>query len=95
MIDLSEKDGAIVFNVRVIPNSSVSEIVGELGEALKIKIAAPPVGGAANAELIKILAKFFDTAKSNIEITNGQYSRNKQVKIHNSKQSVLSKLKFE
>lgn len=95
MIKFSEKDGAVIFNVRVVPRASKSEIVGEHDGALKIKIAAPPVDGAANAELIRVLAKFLETPKSNIEITSGQQSRNKQVKIHNSEQRVLSKLKSE
>ncbi len=92
MISFSEKDDAVVFNIRVVPRASQSEIVGEVDGILKIKIAAPPVDGAANTELIKVLAKSLDTAKRNIEIINGQYSRNKQVKITNVKLSELSKL---
>ena len=45
MINLAEKDGAIIFNVRVVPRASKSEIVGELDGALKIRIASPPVDG--------------------------------------------------
>lgn len=67
--------------MRVIAQSSKSEIVGEHDGALKIRIAAPPVGGAANAELIKILAKHFGAAKSRIEILKGQTSKIKQIKI--------------
>jgi uncharacterized protein (TIGR00251 family) len=53
VIQFTEKDGAFVFAVRVIPKSSKSEIVGEIDGALKVKINAPPIDGAANAELIK------------------------------------------
>ncbi len=81
MINLNEKDGAIFFNVKVVPRSSKSEIVGELDGALKVKIASPPVDGAANAELIKLLAKTFGVSKSEIEITGGHTSKNKQLKI--------------
>lgn len=91
MIKFSEKDGALIFNVRVVPRASKSEIVGEIDGNLKIKIAAPPVDGAANAELIKVLAKYLDTAKGHIEITGGQHSRNKQVKIFNADRGLLSK----
>jgi uncharacterized protein (TIGR00251 family) len=81
VIQYTEKDGAFVFAVRVIPQSSKSQIVGEMDGALKVKINAPAVNGAANAELIKFLAKQLKIAKSAIEITNGQTSRRKQVRI--------------
>lgn len=83
MIDYSEKDGALIFRVRVVPRASKSEIVGELNGALKVRIAAPPINGAANAELIKILAKAFGVAKSAIEIIGGETSKTKQIKIVN------------
>ncbi len=81
MIRFTRKDGALIFNVRVVPRASKSEIVGEHDGALKIRIASPPTGGAANAELIKVLAKRFDAAKSAVEILGGQTSKTKQIKI--------------
>ena len=54
MLNITEENDSVLFDVRVIPRSSRSEIVGEYAEALKIKIAAPPVDGAANKELIKM-----------------------------------------
>ncbi len=89
MIQFTEKDGAIIFDVRVVPRASKSEIVGELGGALKIRIAAPPVDGAANAELIKILAKEFKVSKSKIEIISGQTSKLKQIKMSDSTRKKL------
>ena len=90
MIQFTEKDGAIVFNVRVVPRASKSEFVGEIGGALKIRIAAPPVDGAANAELIKVLAKEFRVSKSAVEILKGQTSKLKQVKISDVKSEKLA-----
>jgi uncharacterized protein (TIGR00251 family) len=81
MINLTEKDGALIFAVRVIPRSSKSEIVGEYDSALKIKIKSPPVDGAANDELIKLLAKQFGVSLAQIEILSGQTSKSKQVKV--------------
>ena len=81
MIQFTEKEGALIFNVRVVPRASKSEIVGELGGALKIKLKSPPVDGAANEELIKVLAKFFAVPKSAVEILRGQTSKSKQIKI--------------
>jgi uncharacterized protein len=82
LINYSEKNGAIVFNVRVVPRASKSEIVGELDGALKVRIASPPVDGAANAELIKILTKTFDVSKAQVEIIGGQTSKSKQIKLN-------------
>ena len=81
MIQFTEKDNAIIFTVRVVPRASKSEIVGEHDGALKVRIASPPVDGAANAELIKLLAKTFGVTKSAVEIIGGQTSKTKQVKI--------------
>ena len=73
----------MIFNVRVVPRASKSEIVGAHDGALKIRIASPPVDGAANAELIKVLSKTFDVSKSEVEILSGQTSKTKQIKISN------------
>lgn len=81
MIDFTERNGAVIFTARVAPRASKSEIVGEHDGALKIKLAAPPVDGAANAELIKVLAKFFAVSKSAVEIIGGETSKIKQMKI--------------
>ena len=81
MIQFTEKGDDLIFNVRVVPRASKSEIVGEHNGALKIRIAAPPVDGAANAELIKILSKRFGVTKNAVEITGGQTSKQKQVRI--------------
>ena len=83
MINFTEKSGAIVFNVRVVPRASKSEIVGEHDGALKLRIASPPVDGAANAELVKLLSKAFGVSKSEVEILAGQTSKTKQIKISN------------
>lgn len=81
MINFTEKSGAIVFGVRVVPRASKSEIVGAHAGALKIRIASPPVDGAANAELVRLLSKTFGVSKSEIEIVGGPTSKTKQVKI--------------
>ncbi len=81
MIQFSEKDGSIIFNARVVPRASKSEIVGAHNGALKVRIASPPVDGAANVELIKLLSKTFGVSKSAIEILSGQTSKMKQIKI--------------
>lgn len=70
-----------ILTIRVVPRASKSEIVGFTDGVLKVRIASPPVDGAANTELVKLLAKTFDVSKSRIEFLNGQTSKMKQVKI--------------
>lgn len=71
----------LILTVRVVPRASKSEIVGEVNGALKVKIAAPPVDGAANAELIRLFSRKIGVSKSRIEILSGQSSPLKRVKI--------------
>jgi uncharacterized protein (TIGR00251 family) len=78
-LNLQENDGSVTFEVRVIPRSSKSEIVGELDGALKIKLKAPPVDGAANDELVRLIAKELDMPRSSIEIVSGHSSKKKRV----------------
>lgn len=67
--------------IKVVPNAKMSQIAGWRGEELKIKIAAPPVAGQANWELIRFLAEEFWLNKNQVEILHGQTSRNKLVEI--------------
>jgi uncharacterized protein (TIGR00251 family) len=76
-----EKDGAITFTVRVIPRSARTEIVGEFDGAVKVRLSSPPVDGAANAELIKLLAKKLGISRSAVAIVSGETSRTKLIRI--------------
>lgn len=67
--------------IYIQPSASRNEIVGLHGDALKIKIKAPPVDGEANDELISFLSKFLKTAKKNIQILHGLTGRNKLIEI--------------
>ena len=69
------------YTIKVIPKSSKNKIVEEKDGFLKIKLRAVPEKGKANTELIKFLAKYFKTAKSNIKIIKGETKRNKIVEI--------------
>jgi uncharacterized protein (TIGR00251 family) len=53
----SVHEGEVVFKVQVVPRSSRSEVIGEHNGALRVKIAAPPVDGAANEELVRVLQR--------------------------------------
>lgn len=80
-INFSENDGKLSFAVRVVPRASQSRVVGEHDGALRVRIAAPPVDGAANEELIRTLAKAFEVPRSSVQIVSGASSRLKQISI--------------
>lgn len=68
--------------VRVVPNSSKTEIVGWMADgSLKIKLAAPPVDGKANQELIALLAKACSVSKQDVEIINGLTTKKKTIRL--------------
>jgi uncharacterized protein (TIGR00251 family) len=92
MIDYSEKDGVLTFRVRVVPRASRSEIAGEYDGALKLRIAAPPVDGAANQELVRTLSRVFGVQRAAIEITAGQTARTKQVRVSGASRHDLQRI---
>jgi hypothetical protein len=81
MVLLRESKNGLSFDIQVIPHASRAGIVGAQEGALKIKVTAPPVEGAANEACIKLLAKELGLKKSQIEIFSGAKSRKKTVMI--------------
>ena len=79
MIEYSHKDGQLIFSVRVVPRASRTEILGEHDGALRVRLAAPPVDGAANEALVRILAQAFNTPRDAISIVAGKSSKLKRV----------------
>jgi uncharacterized protein (TIGR00251 family) len=71
-------DGTIL-KIYVQPKAARTEYVGLHGDALKFRVAAPPVDGAANEALCLYLAERFDLPKGAVRILAGQSSRHKQV----------------
>lgn len=76
---IREHPNGIVFNVFVLPRSSKNKIAGVHGDALKVKVTAPPVAGAANKMCIKFLTKCLKTRYLRLEIISGKNSRTKQI----------------
>jgi uncharacterized protein (TIGR00251 family) len=81
MINYSEKDGMLTFKVQVVPRASRSEIVGEHDGSLRVRVAAPPVDGAANEALVYILARALKVSRSAVTITAGHTSKLKHVSV--------------
>ena len=92
MISYSLRDGEVFFKVQVAPRSSRNEVVGEHNGALRVRIAAPPVAGAANEELIKVLAKTFSVSRRAVRIVSGQTGKLKQVGIADGTNDIVAQL---
>lgn len=73
--------GGVELAIQVQPRASRSEVVGPHGGALKIRLAAPPVDGAANEELVAFLAKVLKVPRSAVEIVSGMTGRKKRVRV--------------
>lgn len=71
----------LVLELHVQPGAKKSEFAGLHGERMKVRLAAPPVDGKANAELIAFLAGHYGVAKADVEILAGLTSRQKRVAI--------------
>lgn len=78
-------DDLILF-LRVQPKASRDELAEPMGDALKVRITAPPVDGKANAHLIRFLAKTFGVAKSAVILESGDISRIKRLRIQKPRQ---------
>jgi len=69
--------------IKVVPRASRSEVAGTMADgSLKVKVAAVPEKGKANAELCAVLARHFDVLPSAVEVIAGAASTRKRVRIH-------------
>lgn len=87
-----EKDTMIV-NVYVQPGAKHTEITGFYGDALKIRLASPPIDGRANEALLNFLARLFDVPQRQVSLKRGNKSRHKKVVISGSNIKPLSIVK--
>ena len=94
MLSIREHPEGITFKIFVQPRSAKNMIVGLHGNALKVKLTAPPVDNAANKMCIKFLAKILGVSKSQIEIISGQTSRTKQILLR-SNQSKITEFEYK
>ena len=81
VLPFAKSKNGITVKIRVEPRSSRKGISGVMGDTIKIKLHSPPVGGAANEELIEVLSEEFDIKKSAIKIIRGHTSKEKVVEI--------------
>jgi hypothetical protein len=75
--------------VRVQPRASRSRIAGTHGDALKVQVTAPPVGGAANEAVVALLAESFAVRRADVCVVSGSTSRTKVVDIAGADPAIL------
>jgi len=86
-------DGALVLCLHVQPGAKTTAFAGRHGDAMKLRLAAPPVDGKANAALCAFLADFCGVAKSAVSLLSGQSSRAKRVRVEGASETVLARLR--
>lgn len=91
----TERDGAVTFPVRVVPHSSKTRVEGLHEDSLRIRLAAPPVDGAANDELVRFLARACGVRRNSVEIVGGHTSRAKLVRASGVSRADVERLVVE
>lgn len=81
MIPIHDTAGGATFAVKVHPRAKKNAIAGELGDALKLSLTAPPVEGRANEACIEFLAEVLRVPRASITIAAGQGSRRKVIRV--------------
>jgi uncharacterized protein (TIGR00251 family) len=79
--DIHRRGEAVRFSVRLQPRASKNEIAGLQGNALKVRVTAPPVDGLANEALVELLSRALNTSRRNVCIVSGHTSRTKLIEI--------------
>jgi hypothetical protein len=77
----SGADGSITLSIHVQPGAKCTEVAGVHGDALKVRVASPPVEGKANEALRSFLAEAFGVPRRNVTLLSGNYARRKIVSI--------------
>ena len=81
MIPVQMATGAISFAVKVHPRAKKDAITGQIGDALKLSLTAPPIDGRANEACIEFFAKLLKVPRSSVTIASGQRSRAKAIRV--------------
>ena len=80
-MNFRDSKSGVTFSIRVQPRARKNAIVGELGDALKVAITAPPVEGKANEACIAFFAELLEVPRSSTTIAAGESSRNKVIRV--------------
>ncbi len=95
MIPVRDSPAGATFAVKVHPRAKRNAITGELGDALKLALTAPPADGKANEACVEFFAKLLQVPRSSVTIAAGQTSRNKVIRVTGlSAEEVRQRLKI-
>jgi uncharacterized protein len=78
---VQQTSGGVTFTVRVHPRARTNAITGEVGDALKLSLTAPPLDGRGNEACIEFFANLLKVARSSVTIAAGQSSRIKVIRV--------------
>ncbi|MEC4680341.1 MAG: DUF167 family protein [Nitrospirota bacterium] len=78
---IKDRSGNVELRIHCQPRASKTEIVGLHGDALKVRLIAPPVEGQANTELCQFLARYFGVLRQEVQILSGKGGKQKRVLI--------------
>jgi uncharacterized protein (TIGR00251 family) len=78
---LTQSGDSVLITIRVIPRATRSQIAGTRNDALLVRLSAPPVDGAANAELIDVLSDALGVPRRSVTLVSGERSRSKRVRV--------------
>ncbi|HXZ26370.1 MAG TPA: DUF167 domain-containing protein [Terriglobales bacterium] len=81
MIPIRDTTAGATFSVKVHPRARKDAVTGEVGEALKVALTAPPAEGRANEALVEFLAELLQVPRASVTIAAGHSSRNKVVRV--------------
>ena len=81
MLAIHQSGQGVTFAVKIHPRAKKNAITGELGDALKVSLTAPPIDGRANEACIEFFAKLLKVPRSSITIASGHSSRNKVIRV--------------
>lgn len=81
MFTVQDVPGGATFKIRVHPRARKDGITGEIGDALKVALTAPPIDGKANESCIRFFADVLEVPRSSVTIAAGQNSRNKVIRV--------------
>lgn len=87
-----EAGDSLLLILHVQPGAKKTGIAGTHGEALKIRLASPPVDGKANDCLIEFLSELLDVPRARVELVSGAASRQKRVRIGGARQEAVERL---
>jgi len=81
MIPIRDTPAGATFSVKVHPRAKKNAVAGEVGDALKVALTAPPVEGKANEACVRFLAELLQVGRASVTIAAGESSRNKVIRV--------------